>query len=837
MRFTPETPAPPSPRTLLTALLIASFLITSASAEPASRLAAARAAAERAEALWRQARGLDALSDGRVPASTARVNPDDVHWQNRYGLPVPDGPIEALLPYRDRLIVGGGFSRIGDLLARGIAAWDGSAWSELPGFPGGSVIELALYGDGFVALTSGPPGVWRWDGAAWHALEDLPAAWNVFDMAVLDDRIAVSYQFPSSAQQSRVLLHGPGGWTQLGGDFDGGVYALAWYAGELYAGGSITQAGGGAAPLVARWDGNAWQAISGDLPTVPPYAWVTDLAVAGGELVVCGSLGLLFDGQVHDVARWDGTRWASLDWVSTSAYPTRLRTIGNDLYALGHFPNGYRSHGIVRWDGAAWHMDEDRLQSWVNDVATFGGDLYAGGSLFADDSRPTTPLSRRHNGVWQASILPASSMSGLLGTGPVRDLETMGGQVFACGDFQLAGSSGGWRRCLTTARWDGLQWMALGMESWVQAYAHDLVVHEGTLYAVGSFIPDESGNFGAVAHLVGDRWESVAQGSPQRFLNAYCATSALGELIIGGYSGTNPFHGIAGWDGQTWHPIGGGITGDETALNTSWIMAVAQHGADLIAAGKFSEMGGVPCANIAAWNPATGWRPLGSGLDREVVSLLSRDGVLYAAGSFKTAGGIPVQGIAQWRNGAWAPLPPLPLVSPYYWQMFSLGWFHGQLAVSADGLPGSVAILEADGGWHPLGSGLSAPPLAFAENGPSLYLGGYFSAAGGKPSYGFAEWRDGPSVPPASVPQVSAAPNPFATDVHLRYELPAVAFARIEIFDLAGHRVDRVFEGYQGAGPQDVVWSPLRSRARPGVYFAQLVIDGKSRTVSVVRIP
>ena len=125
---------------------------------------------------------------------------------------------------------------------------------------------------------------------------------------------------------------------------------------------------------------------------------------------------------------------------------------------------------------------------------------------------------------------------------------------------------------------------------------------------------------------------------------------------------------------------------------------------------------------------------------------------------------------------------------------------------------------------------------AFAENGASLFVGGGFSEAGGEAAYGFAEWRD-ESVPPiAGTPRVSAAPNPFATDVHLRYELANPTLARIEIFDLAGHRVDRPFEGYQNAGPQDVVWRPERNHAKAGVYFARLVIAGESRVVRVVRV-
>jgi trimeric autotransporter adhesin len=367
------------------------------------------------------------------------------------------------------------------------------------------------------------------------------------------------------------------------------------------------------------------------------------------------------------------------------------------------------------------------------------------------------------------------------------------------------------------------------MESWYDAYPAGLAVHGGSLYIAGSFVVDALGQVGMVARLDGDHWTFVGNGPDEPFLNIVCIASAGGQLMVGGLVGS-PFNGIAAWDGSVWHPVGGGVT------NGNWIAAIAQHGTDVIAAGSFTEMAGAPCANIAAWNPVTGWRALDSGLSGWVSDLLSRNGVLYAAGGFGRAGNVSAPGIARWQNGHWAALPPLP--GPLGWSPFvsALGWFDGHLVASGQGFGSNIAFLGSDSTWHALGSGLNQPASAFAELGSSLFVGGNFSEAGGEPAYGIAEWVEEGSAPMPGLPRVSAAPNPFATDVHLRYELAAPGQARIEIYDLAGHRVERAFEGYQEAGPQDVVWRPEGVHVKAGVYFARLLIAGESRVVRVVRI-
>ncbi len=88
--------------------------------------------------------------------------------------------------------------------------------------------------------------------------------------------------------------------------------------------------------------------------------------------------------------------------------------------------------------------------------------------------------------------------------------------------------------------------------------------------------------------------------------------------------------------------------------------------------------------------------------------------------------------------------------------------------------------------------------------------------------------RDTP--PPPNVPARFAlhpnTPNPFAMHTELRFDLPAPAFVRLEIFDLQGRRVARVAHGHYPAGFHSVGWDRSRAAAArigPGVYACRLV--------------
>jgi len=768
----------------------------------------------------------------RPALTAARLVSDslDAHWLSGFGLAVPDDYISSLLPFGNVLVAGGGFRRIGGLQAPGLATWDGAHWALIGNFPGNAVFDLAPYPGGFVAIgpSYNPPAVWRWTGTAWETWAIPGAISDPIALAVLGDQVAIASNGNiADSLHGRVMLKTSQGWTTLGEDFDEQIESLAWFQGRLYVGGRFRHVGGVAAAMVAVWDGTSWHALPQELPH-GPFDGVRTLAVYRGELVAAGSFADPAPRPVgpNFFARWDGTRWAGLG-MGSPQYPnlTRLRVIDNDLYALGTFAVGYPAHGISRWDGATWHQSEDELQAFVWDVAVFHSELHAGGALSNSGGWVATPLVRREGAVWEPTVADPGGQ-GLLGwSGPdVNALAATDQGVVAGGRFDFAGMPGGWRRCFGAALWNGHEWAPLGFEDWAFAEPGALVIHKGALHAIGWFSND-SGSC-SVVQYTGAGWRFVENGyGGQPFANAYRGVSAFGELFIGGnVNSWDRFGGVARWDGSTWRGLGRGIT------RGSYITGMVEHQGELVVSGWFQEVDGVPCANVAAWSPASGWHALGGGLEGSVNDLLSRDGVLYAAGSFRLPSDPYVgAGLARWRDGHWEAMR-MPVSDAY-----RLGWYRDQLVVSSGGW---IATLQADGTWRPLGSGTDGAILAMVESHGSLFVGGYFSRAGAAPAYGFAAWSDGPGGPPVAVaPAMTSLPNPFAKGVHLRYELPAAAHAKVEMFDLAGHRVDTVFDGAQSAGAQDVAWSPSAARVKAGVYYARLTIGASTSVVSVVRVP
>jgi hypothetical protein len=94
-----------------------------------------------------------------------------------------------------------------------------------------------------------------------------------------------------------------------------------------------------------------------------------------------------------------------------------------------------------------------------------------------------------------------------------------------------------------------------------------------------------------------------------------------------------------------------GLTGPVYAM-------IPYYNGDLIAAGSFSQAGGVSVNNIAKWN-GTSWSALGSGLgsggNNSVYALAVWNGVLYAGGNFLNSGGTTTFYIAYWNGSSWLP--------------------------------------------------------------------------------------------------------------------------------------------------------------------------------------
>ena len=101
--------------------------------------------------------------------------------------------------------------------------------------------------------------------------------------------------------------------------------------------------------------------------------------------------------------------------------------------------------------------------------------------------------------------------------------------------------------------------------------------------------------------------------------------------------------------------------------------------------GDFANAGGVAATNLARWN-GTSWSPVGGGVSGRITLapppavrvFLRVSNELLVAGSFVKAGAVPANGLVAWDGTNWSSLNPVatPLV-----EIGALAWQNGQLFV------------------------------------------------------------------------------------------------------------------------------------------------------------
>ena len=213
-------------------------------------------------------------------------------------------------------------------------------------------------------------------------------------------------------------------------------------------------------------------------------------------------------------------------------------------------------------------------------------------------------------------------------------------------------------------------------------------------------------------------------------------------------AGGVPALGVARWDGSEWSDLDGG-----TFFSGPSALASFDDGSGLAlyAAGDFFEAGGAPAEKIARWTRATGWEPVGGGLNTgggPALSLATFDDgtgeALYVGGVIETAGGVPVRNIARWDGAAWSDVGGGIFGSVLALEVFDDGTGRALYAAGRFSIAGSDTALNVakwDGTqWSPVGTGLTSfdgrPAVVVLEvyddgTGPALYAGGKFDRPGG----------------------------------------------------------------------------------------------------------
>ena len=318
-----------------------------------------------------------------------------------------------------------------------------------------------------------------------------------------------------------------------------------------------------------------------------------------------------------------------------------LAPFGSDLIAAGRFTRagGISANNIARWDGSSWSPLGSGMNGSVVALAEYDGALVAGGPFTKADGGPAMYLAFWYGGHW---VPPPEALDG-----PVAALGIYEGDLMVGGGFTRAGD----QVVNHIARWDGT-WSSLGpgVDDWVKA----MTVHEDRLIAGGYFTQAGGDTAVNIAAWDGASWSPVGRGTPGPNSSSSGVLALAvheGALFAGGSFqeiGGTPAYFVARWDGLQWEEISGlGASGTDNP----GIFALTVFDGALIAAGRFQHAGTENAYHIARLRGYY-WSSLGSGIgardDPAGLALAVLQGRLFVGGNIQSAGNRPSYGIARW---------------------------------------------------------------------------------------------------------------------------------------------------------------------------------------------
>jgi hypothetical protein len=754
------------------------------------------------------------------------------------GAPGVDGSfqarIRAMVEFDDgsgpALYVGGTFVTAGGVEATGIARWDGEAWAAVgEGITVGidfrdGVYALEIFDDGsgpalyaagkFVEAGGVPANnIARWDGSSWSALgqgltgDALPSVVPaiVYALEVFDDgggpRLYAGGQFTEAggAPVSRVARWDGKQWAGINaplGSALSSVQALRVFddgdANALYVGGNFRSCSGGMCINgLLRWDGAAWTTPNEDGSSVDVRTITVHDDGAGETLYIGGDFSEVSGVSARNVAKWDGASWSALGpGLSREVEALIGGSVGGErfLYALGEFPlaGTLVVNNVARWDGVNWSAMQGGL---VNAGFGNGGGALAFASL-GDGAQSSLFVGGVMRGAGDVDVLSIAEWDGdswaKLGDGldgGVFALETFnnsGGETLVVGgEFNSVGS----KVLDQIARWDGDVWSAFesGLQTFGSSFVRAIHAFENdgftTLFAGGRFTDVDASRTDLIIAWDGETWSPLGGGlegvTPGAFVHVYAIAStdvpslggpalfATGDFVRADGEVVN---GIARWDGISWSALNGGIDGLEFGRGGRALTVFDDgSGPALYMAGDFASVGGVPALGIARWNGEE-WSAVGGGLEffggqgRALSLEIFDDGrgpALYVGGLFDRAGGVETTSIARWDGESWSGLDGgvfsptnVPTVTALAAADASSGLgralFVGGFFSSAGGVEALNIARWSGSEWSSVDAGLAGGlPRVYAlqavggesEVGPALYVGGRFSASAGGDSF------------------------------------------------------------------------------------------------------
>jgi len=401
-----------------------------------------------------------------------------------------------------------------------------------------------------------------------------------------------------------------------------------------------------------------------------------------------------------------------------------------------------------------------------NSPALIAGAL-AALSLAAAPSLSTAQCSSAwlaaHNGSALSGSVRAITLWDSDGPGPRPALPVVGGSFAGAGAVALN----------NLAAWTENGWLPIAggtaggqLTGQVSALA---VLPNGHLIAAGLFTSAGGVAAANIARFDGQTWHPLAAGLTGQGNATLGGVRALlvlpnGDLIAGGdftASGATPLSLIARWDGTAWSALGTGMTRQGGMVYAPAVFALAQTSTgDIVAAGQWTHAGGVPATHIARWD-GDEWLPMASGFNAYVTALVSLPGGdVVAGGEFTLSGATGLTRIARWNGTAWAAMGNGLDATVRGLTLDSSG------AVVAAGFflkSGNTTVNRVarwtGAAWSAMATGLNGTALVCAPlPGNEVGVGGAFTSAGTLAVKGLARWSTAGEPWLAAQPVSIAAP-------------------------------------------------------------------------------
>lgn len=467
---------------------------------------------------------------------------------------------------------------------------------------------------------------------------------------------------------------------------------------------------------------------------------VRQLLVHEGALLVAGSLRFNDDTNRYAVARWDGATWETFDSrIPSSGIAGCVAASGNEIFISGSF-NSLGGNPIpynARWeDGATWQPLPGLTNQSFWSLAEHDGQLYGSGYFNSIGGTSATNLARWDSTNWWP-------VGGGFDEPPGRLISTSDG-LLAIGSFKQIGNT----PVDGVARWDGAQWLPIGLNTWSgnDSPAHACLADDGQLFAVGYFFKVQGQRAGHAARWTGTEWLPLVVSNSlaiaDGFLNVFSLAADAESLFVGGvYSEPYGPAGRAVWQPKSnaWMKLGSDFKNDGSPV--LWNLTI--HDGQLYAGGNFTNAGGMTARNLARWD-GTQWNPVGAGTDGEVRAMSSDGTNLFVGGDFANAGTTPAARVARWDGGNWSALGSgmIGAVNALTWSDGAL--YAGGTFTNAGGMSANRIAVWKNDQWLPLGGGVDGPTgvtvQAIVADGTNVYVGGRFTTAGGAPANNIARW-------------------------------------------------------------------------------------------------